>query len=167
MKYQLNKKKYLSLNKCYIPSLDLHSIDKNKSSKNNQTVLIVLIVSIASIVCISFSFREYYRHRQHQHFLLSMQTRLNSSILDRYDLQQSLQPTLQRANETNTHTKTIHYPPQYSNDERCASDTPLGIVHSVDEPPSYKGKLLISYNSMIIFLLSSFFHYGIIDLFPN
>ncbi|CAF2077878.1 unnamed protein product [Rotaria magnacalcarata] len=120
-----------------IPVLsDLHSIDKNKSSKNNQTILIVLIVSIAAIICISFSFRECYRHNQNRHFS-SVQTSFESSIIDRYHLQRPEQSTLQILNETDSSSKHNRHPLQ-SDDERRVTVAQSVAITSTDEPPAYQ-----------------------------
>ncbi|CAF3341956.1 unnamed protein product [Rotaria socialis] len=120
-----------------IPVLsDLHSIDKNKSSKNNQTILIVLIISIAAIICISFSFRECYRHHHNRHFS-SVQTSFESSIIDRYHLQRPEQSTLQILNETDSPSKHNRHPIQ-PNDERLVTVAQSVAITSTDEPPAYQ-----------------------------
>ncbi|CAF2374033.1 unnamed protein product [Rotaria sp. Silwood2] len=121
---------------------DLHSIDKNKSSKNNQTILIVLIISIISITCIIYCISECYRHHQHRHFS-SVQNRFESSIIDRYHLQLSESSTSQIFHETIDRSKNIRHPVQ-SNYERRATVGQSTMITSTDEPPAYIGMIFIT-----------------------
>jgi hypothetical protein len=76
-------KVYLHLSKYYIfLSIDLPSIEKNKSSKINPTIVFLLIASTALITCIICCIHQCCRQRRHRDFT-PIETQQESSILDR------------------------------------------------------------------------------------
>ncbi len=132
--------------------LDQRTTDKNKdsSSKNNQTFVIILTVLITLIICIFCCFNEY-RRRQRRHSLSFPNTieqiQQEPSLLDAYHSSPSRpsSPTSGPQSWMNTMRRWKNLRnglPSYNHARTTQSTTavPAGsIVVSTDAPPAYEG----------------------------
>lgn len=147
-------------------SVDLHSIDKSTSSRSNQIILVILIISIALIICTIYCIHQYYCQYQHQHLSL-IQTQLDSSTLDRYHLQVSEPAISQILTSTSSQNNTIRHTSQ-SNYVRRVPVLKSTAITSTNEPPAYTGIVFITNVSIFNKYFSLFFFdHCLIDLFPN
>jgi len=137
------------MNITFLFSLDSRSIDKNNSSKDNQTIVVILMVSIGILTCFICSIHEYCRRRN----ILSLQIQQESPIINRYYPQLLLEPSAPPIlNETIHSWGNIRNPllPDYNTAIVIVQST---VITSADEPPAYRGKKFI----FIIILLLFFF----------
>jgi len=123
-------------------SLDLPSIDKTNSSKSNQIVVVILIVSISLITCFICFIHGYCRHRDFSRVLTQQET----SIVNIYYPQLLPEPSaLPRFNDSINPRGNIRDPlPPYSNTTVVMVQSTM--ITSTDEPPAYRGKKNSFYN---------------------